>query len=354
MAAAAAAAPQQALEQAMQRNELAKLPIWFGDPAKDAFRPEDWWQRFELAAAAAAWNWDQIRTFFMQALRGNALTWWNWLSKNAPVADINGLRAAFLNDYGRTAVARASITQLKLLQKPKQLVRDYCSDLQVKIDELELAVAPRPVLNANQILQNRPAAVAAIAAAELPWLQAQYARIYDEGYNAFKQPFIRNLIIDGLLPPIRDEVLRANPATVLETITIAKQAEKDLELKSSISKTNGSVDELEDLNAIQNRRRQFPPPRGGTSNRGRPRPPSQPSREVPTCYYCNKRGHVQKDCYKRQRENGAYKQPPKSSVHGVDQEQQPQQDLPPPNEPQTPQEHYVDLAALQAMQALNW
>ena len=55
MAAQPPPAAQQVLEQAMQRNELAKLPIWFGEPSKDAFRADDWWSRFEAAALAAQW-----------------------------------------------------------------------------------------------------------------------------------------------------------------------------------------------------------------------------------------------------------------------------------------------------------
>jgi len=340
---------QAALEQAMQRNELAKLPIWFGDATKDAFRPEDWWQRFELAALAANWNWAQIQTFFVQALRGSALNWWNWVRKNAPVGDIDALRTAFLNDYGRTAAARASITQLTTVQRPNQLVRDYCSDIQMKIDELELAVAPMPVLPADQILQQPPNDVV-IPAAALPWLRAQYARIYQQGYNAFKQPLLRNLTIDGLIPAIRDEVLRANPATYDDTVLVAKQAEKDLSLKTSIAKTNGHSINSAEVNAFNRRRGPPPPQRGQPSNRGRPRPQAGPPKDVPTCYYCNKRGHVQKECYKRQRENGAYKPPPKGSVHQVDQEDATTED--PPQHPQEPQEQYVELNSMSAH--LNW
>jgi Retrotransposon gag protein/Zinc knuckle len=344
------AQPHQLLQDAMQQNQLAKLPIWFGDPAKDAFRSEDWWQRFELAATAANWNWDQTRTFFMQALRGSALTWWNWLTKNTPVADINELRAAFLADYGRTAVARACVTQVKLLQKDKQSVRDFVCELQVKTDELELSVTPMPVLAADQILQNRPAGVPAIDAAHLPWLREQFRRIYYLGFNAYKGPMIRNLLIDGFLPAIRDEVLRANPPTYLEAIQVAKQAERDLDLKSSITRSNGHIQELE-VDALNNHRR-FPPTRGTSSHRGRGRPAprtSQGSRDVPTCYYCNKRGHVQKDCYKRQRENGAYKQPPRGSVQEVGQETAEEQ--PPAQIEQPPIEQYAELSSITH---LNW
>jgi Zinc knuckle len=265
------------------------------------------------------------------------------------VADIDTLKAAFLNDYGRTAVARASITQLKVFQQPNQLVRDYVGQIQIKIDELELAVTPMaPNLPANIILQNMPQDVDLGAAGNLAWLQAQYRRIYQEGYNAFKQPLVRNLIIDGLLPSLRDEVLRANPADALDAINVAKQAEKDLELKSAISKNGHKIDELQ-IDAFDKRRRgPNPPSRGGFANRNRGRSTTSSGKEVPTCYYCNKRGHVQKDCFKRQRENGAYKQPPKGSVHEVEDAttEQPQT---PPEEP--PQEFYTNLNSIDN---LNW
>jgi hypothetical protein len=244
MAAAAQQQPQQILEQAMQRNELAKLPIWFGEPSKDAFRAEDWWARFEGAAAAAGWNWEQTSHYFMQALRGPALKWWTLVQKNYPPDDVDDLGRIFLQDYGQTAAARPSITHLRIVQKPTQLVRDYASDVQAAVDTLELSVPAMPVIPYPDLLRNYPDGVAAIGVAHVQWLRGEINRHVMSGYNRFKQPIIRNFFIDGLLPHIRQEVIRQNPNTLVGAINAARQAEKNAALQQNLSKANNQIEEV--------------------------------------------------------------------------------------------------------------
>ena len=74
-AAAAAIAAQQV------RNELSKLPVWFGNKEKDTFQPMQWVQRVERARAATGWNDDQTMSFVVGALRGAALEWYDTLTR---------------------------------------------------------------------------------------------------------------------------------------------------------------------------------------------------------------------------------------------------------------------------------
>lgn len=338
---------QQLLEQAMLRNELAKLPVWFGDPAKDAFRPEDWWRRFELAAAAAGWNWQQIQAYFDQALRGPAIKWYRYVTRANPPANINDIKRLFLNDYGRTATARTSVAQLKVTQKPGEKVRDYNANVQQAMDEIELSVDPMPVPALDQIFVGLPNDVV-IPDARLDYMRGQYTRIATLGYQRLYNTLFRNIFIDGLLTPIREEVIRRNPPTMDEAYEFAKQAERDLDLKSSLSSHTPSQP-LADVHAFT--RRPARPPGGGSAPSNATRPKiGAPSPNV-TCYYCNKRGHVQKDCFKRQREKGAYKPGPRTSVKEVEET---------PSTSEEPEEQnnapivYTDLMSLEHLSALNW
>jgi hypothetical protein len=351
MAQAAPAQPappaQQILEQAMQRNELAKLPVWFGDKTKDAFLANDWWDRFEGAAATAQWNWEQIQNYFRSALRSKALAWWNTTRKSYAIANIDDIRQRFLDDYGHSATARTSIAHLRLAQEKTQCVRDYRSAVQLVIDQLELSVDPIPQLAVDEIFINAPNAID-IANLGVGYARGHYRRLVMIGYNRLYQPLFRNLFIDGLLPHLRDKVIEQNPLTVNDAYALARKAEKEHELKTKINSGAPLVqkDVLELEAAALNRNRG---PR--TTPKPKTRPPA-PGRPVVTCYYCQKKGHLQKDCFKRQRENGAMKPPPKRSVHGVDeQEGQSPEDTPEPPEQEDIEETYVYL---NSVDSLNW
>lgn len=342
---------QQILEQAMLRNELAKLPVWFGDPTKDAFRPEDWWRRFELAAVAANWNWGQIQAYFDQALRGPAILWYRYAIRQDPPANINDIKHMFLEDYGRTATARTSVAQLRITQKQNEKVRDYMARVQQAMDEIELSVPALPVPTIDQIFPDRPAVFDPPAGAvALAYFQAQFARMTTLGYQRLYNPLFRNIFIDGLQPAIRDEVIRHNPPTLREAFTFAKQAERDFDLKSSLA-TAAITSQEETVNAFIRR-----PTKNNSGN-------SAPNTNVPnrtrpntnnpnvTCHYCEKKGHIQRDCFKRQREKGAYKQPPRRSVRELEEQDKVPEAAQPP-EDTTPPEIYTTLMG--QINALNW
>lgn len=349
MAQAAAAQPppaQQILEQAMQRNELAKLPVWFGDKTKDAFLANDWWDRFEGAAVTSQWNWEQIQNYFRSALRAKALAWWNTTRKSYAIANIDDIRQRFLDDYGHSATARTSIAHLRLAQEKTQCVRDYRSAVQLVIDQLELSVDELPALAVDEIFINAPNAID-IANVGVGWARGHYRRLVMIGYNRLYQPLFRNLFIDGLLPHLRDKVIEQNPLTVNDAYALARKAEKEHELKTKINSGTPLVqkDVLELEAAALSKSK-------GHRATHKPKPRSPGSRPVVTCYYCQKKGHLQKDCFKRQRENGAMKPPPKRSVHGIDEQESQQRE----DTAETPEQEEIEEAYvyLNSVDSLNW
>jgi Zinc knuckle len=230
------------------------------------------------------------------------------------------------------------------------LVRDYAGDVQAAVDELELSIPAAPHFAYPELLLNRPDNVV-IGVANAAWLRGEINRYMELGYQRFRQPVVRNIFIDGLLPHLRSEVLRQNPGTLVEALDQARTAELNATLQTTLSRANHQAVEEVDVEALH-RQRGYSSNRGQSSTRGRGRTTSGAARPGPTCYYCDKKGHVQKECFKRQREKGAYKPPPRGSVHGVEGEDPTE----PPQEAQTtdtrPEEQYVNLNSLSAY--LNW
>ena len=93
---------QQQLINAGRQLDLARIPVWSG--VKDAvFTPEQWIDRIEKAkgANAGAWTNDTTMSYVYNALRGDALTWYEALpTLGYDNADWDDFKAAFLRTYG--------------------------------------------------------------------------------------------------------------------------------------------------------------------------------------------------------------------------------------------------------------
>jgi hypothetical protein len=44
------------MNQALMQADLAKLPLWWGDAAKDGYTVEQWCKRVDKAAVSADWD----------------------------------------------------------------------------------------------------------------------------------------------------------------------------------------------------------------------------------------------------------------------------------------------------------
>ena len=67
-AAQAAEEAREAQANLMVRNDLSKLPMWFGIPSKDTLKARQWVERVERAIAATGWTDAQAMSFVAGAL----------------------------------------------------------------------------------------------------------------------------------------------------------------------------------------------------------------------------------------------------------------------------------------------
>jgi hypothetical protein len=236
--------------------------------------------------------------------------------------------------------------------------------MQKAIDELELAVLPPQVpLVRAEILQGFDGAAAAahIAGLDLVTLQANWRRIELAGYMRFYQPVFRALFIDGLQPRIREEVVRRNPDTLTGAYEVALKIEAEHAQDKKVASANvlevQNKEEAEEVDAIGSYRGRG----SGRSFRGRSQRGAYPSNgsrgaysntgaRDAMCYYCEKKGHFQRDCFKRQRENGAMKgkPPTRKAVQEVEAPEQPQE----PQRPNGNPEEWVYINTV--TKHLNW
>jgi hypothetical protein len=339
------------LAAAVELRDTTRLPAWYGNPAKDAFAAEDWWDRFEYARNAAGWPWDRTIGNFFQALKDYALEWFKATKKHYEIQNIDELKRVFLAAYARGATSRTSIAHIKVVQPADKPVVWLWGKMQKAIDELELAVRPAVVpLAANEILRGfvAPAAAAHVAALDLATLQANWRRIELEGYMRFYQPVFRALFIDGLIPRIREEVVRKNPDTLTGAYEAALKVEAEIAQDKKVKTANVlEVKEEKEEEAVEAigswRGRGHGRPSRGRGQRGSYQ--NTGTRDA-MCYYCEKKGHFQRDCFKRQRENGAMKGKPK----GRGSVQEMEEFTPPPPQPR-PEPEYVYIDQIEH---LNW
>ncbi|MGL6014349.1 MAG: hypothetical protein ACRC0J_23010 [Shewanella oncorhynchi] len=323
----------QQLAQALQNQEFTKLPFWHNDPKYDTFKAEDWWTRFEFAAEQGGWDWVRTQGNFMNCMRGNAIKWYKALSRFYVLMNRAELKERFLADFASTANNRASIADVKIQQGSDSVIT-FWGKLNQVYDDIELTV-PAPVIPAAQDLllvesaAQGAANLAHVNGLALAQLQADYRAIELRGYRRSMAPLFRAYFIAGLNPKIQDEVLRANPATPEAALEVAKRAEKDFLLKSNSLAVN-EVDEKEENDHEVDALRRGRPHRGAYRGRGRgprghrggqTRPSTDKSNSL--CFYCNKKGHWQRECRKRISENGAMKSKAVAEVEEYDNEADP-------------------------------
>lgn len=103
---------------ALMQADLAKLPLWFGDPAKDGYTVEQWCKRVDRVAATAGWQPDATMSFIYNALRGPALKWYEVLKRfNVNDNDWDGVKKEMLEAYSRVQTACTAVVNLSDLKQ---------------------------------------------------------------------------------------------------------------------------------------------------------------------------------------------------------------------------------------------
>ena len=318
------------MNQALMQADLAKLPLWSGDSAKDGYTVEQWCKRVDKAAASAGWDAGNTMSYVYNALRGDALRWYESLKRfNINENDWPSVRAEMLDAYSRVQTARTAVVNLSdLKQGASESVTNFGSRVARIIDDLEILMPAASRVPAGIPWDDAITALAGwgAVAADVKAKQLQDAanRVIWNTYNHLGV----QLFISNLKPVFRDEMLKAPPTDLNTAIKQARQLEKIVlkpeNTSASISaiqqEATGGYDQvdaeiaalsaqfqalLKKRNGANGRggRGAANGNRGGRGGRGRGAPrgggAANGSGTYNVCRYCKKPGHLQKVCNSR-------------------------------------------------------
>ena len=108
------------------RNDVSKLPLWFGSPSKDTITGRQWIERVERAILATGWNDDQTMSFVASSLRGPASDWFQVLPRsNVNRAVWLEVRRAFINSFDPARTARTCVNIFDIKQESNNTITHY-------------------------------------------------------------------------------------------------------------------------------------------------------------------------------------------------------------------------------------
>jgi hypothetical protein len=317
----------------LRQSDLAKLPLYAGD-AKDQFTAEQWIERISRSRTASAWTAEQTMAFVFNALRGNALRWFDALKRSGINRnDWDAFQRAFLAAFSTTRTPRTATVNLADLHQgqTEQVVSFYPRVIKA-VDDLEalagaafpLPDPPFPVEFTN---------VPGFAALAVPVRAAAAQSLVTFGAVSAFNHIALNLFVSNLRPSLRDELLKSPPATLYGAFEAASQLERLQETPKRPTAaamavegapssspatvvpadTDASADGLDKeidalnfrLKALKNRRTSTRPPTSGRPQQQQQQPRSGPPRSTPArdpnfkCRYCKKLGHGQYECNSR-------------------------------------------------------
>jgi hypothetical protein len=316
----------------LRQSDLAKLPLYAGD-VKDQFTAEQWIKRISRSRTASAWTANQTMAFVFNALRGNALRWFDALKRSGINRnDWDAFQRAFLAAFSTTRTPRtATVNLADLHQGQREQVVLFYPRVIKAVDDLEalagaafpLPDPPFPVEFTN---------VPGFAALAVPVCAAAAQALVTFGAASAFNHIALNLFFSNLRPSLRYELLKTPLATLYGAFEAASQLEHLQETPKRPTATAMTVDgassspasafpadadasadgldqEIDALNfwlkALKNRRTSARPPTSGCQQQQQQQPPSGPPRSTPVrdpnfkCRYCKKLGHGQYECKSR-------------------------------------------------------
>ena len=316
----------QALINAQRAVELGKIPIWKGD-GKDEFAADQWIKRMDNNRVTGGWDQATTCGYAYNALRGKALNWhYAVMDRDVDIRNNwDNFRREFLRMYDPQATTRTALANIHLAQGASESVGDYDGRCAQVIREFKATEPPMAI----PAVPDNIVAMAGYAAFPEATRNALAVFFINAGRKDAFNMLKRNIFISGLRPKLREEVMKADPATYAEAFTEAE--ELDIKLADP-KKTNhilavdegpeepkpdeGADNEDREVDALHRQngprrgqsrgRGHFTTQRGRVSSRGRssPRVPNGNGNPNAKCRYCQRTGHLQADCFKRKRENG--------------------------------------------------
>lgn len=301
---------------AQAQVELQRIPIFHGDTSKDIFTADQFLDRLERAALAipgAEWQPPRKITAFVNALRGDALTWFEAAREHVNIEDYTELADAFRQAFSPTRTTRTTVAILHdLVQKKNEGVVKFYSRVTKAIRDIRTLEADCPVID-NPF----PAAFTDLGGFnDIPNDVKRNAvvRIQNFASRYDNQMVGKHIFIAGLHPRLRDKIMENGVVGGLYEAFLQAQSLEKVQVNPDHAKV-AAIDEEDDVDAqvdalqtqidALNRRRGF---RGGSAGRGRGRGGRSSSRgrggsfrTDKTCYHCGKRGHFVANCESRKR-----------------------------------------------------
>jgi Retrotransposon gag protein len=297
-AAAALAGPQ--LAQALNDHDRAKrstdIPLYYGQPGRDTIAARLLIVRINDAGAITGWDNARKLLEFKMCLRDKAVGWFEGLiEERINVDDWDIIKAEFLETYEPKYSAKTTCTNFTVLnQKSDETINDYTYRVQMAY---------------KRLTDKKPAALAAVRVTIAAG--ATEAEIKAEGVaDAFM--FIKHqLFLAGLRDGLRDKVLEMEKPTFTESVKAAHNLETIQNDQKRLNKINAIKQEIGEEKAREIIWEDLPDDQLGqlavlrfqqkriTNNQAC----SNTAVRNPNtaCRYCQKEGHLQKDCFARKR-----------------------------------------------------
>ena len=279
------------------------LPTFHGSNTRDSISARDLITRFENAATIAKWETAEkkCQEFFM-LLRDDALVWWASMKDyKTDTKNWDAVKAHFIKKFEPKSTAKTSCANLiELSQKPGESAIKFHFRL-YKIYERLCEARPAMMYDVTTV----PAAAGAATAAE-------QRDIKKEGIEDMEMFIKHQLFLAGLREPLRSEVMKEGKATLGEAVDFADELEsiyrKNERTVNVVEKTESAAsdvidiedledDELEAINLIRRKtgKKPFLRKRHNGNNNGS-------NGGGIKCRYCQKMGHMQKECRSRIRD----------------------------------------------------
>jgi Retrotransposon gag protein len=292
----------QNIQQILNNHDHAKrstnIPLYYGQSTKDTIAASLLIVRVNNAGEIAGWDNARKLLEFKMCLQDKAVGWFEGLTEDGvDTNDWDTVKNEFLETYEPKYSAKmtcANFTDLN--QKSEETINDYTYHVQMAY---------------KRLTDKKPAAMAIVRAAG----GAASADIKAEGVSdAFK--FIKHqLFLAGLKDGIRHKVLEAAKDTFTKSVKVARNLETIQYDHKRLNCINPIKQELEEErakeiiwdNLLDDQLAQLVVIRY-TQYRYNNRSSNNQARSTTTvrnpntaCRYCQKKGHLQKDCFARKR-----------------------------------------------------
>ena len=315
-AAAAALAQQRQLFEAGRQLELSKIPLWFGEPNKDAFTAHTWIDRLDQAAVLGDWQAPRTAIYMNMAFRDSAIRWRDGIRQmGVDVDNYAILRDAFLRFYAPGATIRSCVANLDLRQGATETVRDYGPRVAKIIQDIH-RLAPAYVLPADDRLFGADISILPeVVALDAGLRQRAHSAILQIGEKRITDLISIHIFIAGLKVYLRDKCVTRVFNSYYEAYQFASTLEHNMsDPRKSAHVTAVEADDLEgddpsvneielEINRLQSKLKGRPKKKGGpstASSLGSQRPAAPRDFSQYKCRYCNALGHIQSACRKRQ------------------------------------------------------